>query len=139
MCFLNRRILTAKLGETKSVTGFCAELSDGAEECEKEGRASLSLQVAELHVILTTFLLSKQGAEGIELGFGGIALASDVHLIVAAVDQVRSDGSGEPLFVWRGRHEAQADVAFQRVAVGAAGGRSGQLTVAVDGLSPPRP
>lgn len=101
--------------------------------------ASLSLEVAELHVVLAALLLGEQGAEGVELGFGWVALPSDVHLVVPAVDEVRSDGRGEPLGPGRRRHEAQADVALQGVAVGAAGGFSRQLTVAIHGLTPPRP
>lgn len=100
---------------------------------------SLSLEVAELHVHLPPFLLGEEGAEWVQLGFGRVALTSNVHLVVATVDEVRGDGCGEPLGAWRRGHVAQADVALQSVAVCATGGRSSQLTVAVNWLAPPRP
>lgn len=104
-----------------------------------EGFLSLPLKVAELHVFLAAFLLGEEGAKGVEFGFGWVALASNVHLIVPTVDEVWGDGCGEPLWAWRRGYKAKADVALQGVAVGAAGGRPGQLTVTVDGLPPPRP
>lgn len=107
--------------------------------CGVAAAASLPLQVAQLHVVLAPLLLGEQGAEGVELGFGWVALARDVHLVVAAVDEVRRDGRGQAVRARRRRHEAQAHVALQGVAVGAAGGGAGQLPVAVDGLAPPRP
>lgn len=97
------------------------------------------MEVAQLHVFPAALLLSEQGAEGVELGFGRVTLPSDVHLIVPTVDEVWSDGSGQPVWAWRRRHIAKADVALQGVAVGAAGGGPGQLTIAVDGLPPPGP
>ena len=101
--------------------------------------ASLPLEVAELNVFLAAFLLSEQWAEGVEFGFGWVALASNVHLILPTVDEVRGDGCGEPLWAWWRRYKAKADVALQGVAIGAAGGCPGQLAVTVDGLPPPRP
>lgn len=101
--------------------------------------ASLPLEIAELQVLLAAFLLGEEGAEGVELCFGWVALASNIYLVVPAVDEVWSDGCGEPLWAWWWRHKAQADVALQSVAVSAAGGRAGQLTVAENGLAPPRP
>lgn len=101
--------------------------------------ASLPLEVAELHVLLPALLLREQGAEGVEFGFGRVALAGNVHLVVPTVDEVRGDGCGKPLWAWRRGHKAEADMALQGVAVGAAGGRPGQVIVTVDGLPPPRP
>lgn len=101
--------------------------------------ALLSLEVAQLHVFLASFLLGEEGAEGVEFGFGWVALASNVHLVVAAVDEVRSDWCGKAFRAWRWRYKSKTDVPLQSVAVGAAGGRPGQLTVTVDGLAPPRP
>lgn len=101
--------------------------------------ASLSLEVAELHVLLAPLLLGEEGAEGVQLGLGRVALSGDVHLVVAAVDEVGGDGRGEALGARRRGHEAQADVALQGVAVGTAGGGPGQMAAAVDGLAPPRP
>lgn len=103
------------------------------------GSASLPVQVAELHVLLAALLLGEQGAEGVEFGFGRVALAGDVHLIVTAVDEVWSDGSGKAVWAWRGRHEPKADMALQGVAVGAAGGRPGKPAITVDRLPPPGP
>lgn len=64
----------------------------------QNGRVSLTallpLEVAELHVFLSPFLLGEEGAEGIEFGFGWIALASNVHLVVTTIDEVWSDGCG---------------------------------------------
>lgn len=97
------------------------------------------MEVAQLHVFPAALLLSEQGAEWVELGFGWVTLPGDVHLIVPTVDEVWSDGGGQPVWAWRRRHKAKADVALQGVAVGAAGGRPGQLTIAVDGLPPPGP
>lgn len=85
--------------------------------------ASLPLEVAQLQVFLAAFLLGEEGAEGVEFSFGWVPLASNVHLVVATVDEVWGDGSGKPLWAWRWRYEAEADVALQSVAVGAAGGR----------------
>lgn len=66
-----------------------------------EGRGSYSallpLQVAQLHVFLAPFLLGEEGAEGVEFGLGRVALASDVHLVVSTIDEVRSDGRGQPV------------------------------------------
>lgn len=59
---------------------------------------SLPMEVAELHVFLAAFLLGEEGAEGVEFGFGWVALASNVHLVVPTVDEVWSDGCGEPLW-----------------------------------------
>lgn len=103
------------------------------------GASSLPVEVAQLHVFLAAPLLGEEGAEGVEFGFGWVALPGDVHLVVAAVDEVRRDGRGKPVRARGRRHEAQADVALQGVAVGAAGGGPGQLAVAVDGLPPPGP
>ena len=100
---------------------------------------SLALEVAELHVILAPPLLGKERAEGVELGLGRVPLAGDVHLVVTAVDEVRRDGGGRTVGACGRADKAQAHVALQRVAVGAAGGDTGQLAVAVDGLAPPRP
>lgn len=100
---------------------------------------SLPLKIAELNVFLAPLLLSEERTEGIQFGFGRVALAGNVHLVVAAVDEVGGDGRGQALGAWRRGHEAQADMALQSIAVGAAGGCSGQLTVAVDGLPPPWP
>lgn len=110
---------------------------DSAEEAH--AAASLPVEVAELHVFLAALLLGEQGAEGVELGFGWVTLAGDVHLVVAAVDEVWSDRSGKPVWAWRRRHVPKADVALQGVAVSAAGGRPGELAIAVDGLPPPGP
>lgn len=104
-----------------------------------DSAASLPLQVAQLHVFLAAPLLVEEGAEGVELGLGRVALARDVHLVVAAVDEVRRDGRGQPVRAGRRRHEAQAHVALQGVAVGAAGGGAHQPPVAIDGLAPPGP
>lgn len=111
----------------------------GGSEARHRSASSLPVQVAELHVLLAALLLVEERAEGVEFGFGRVALAGDVHLIVPAVDEVRGDGRGQPLGARRRRHEAEADVALQGVAVGAAGGGPGQQAVAVDGLAPPRP
>lgn len=87
--------------------------------------ASLPVEVAELHVFLAALLLGEEGAEGVEFGLGWVTLAGDVHLIVAAVDEVWSDGGGEPVRARRRRHIPEADMALQGVAVGAAGGGPG--------------
>lgn len=97
------------------------------------------MEVAQLHVFLASFLLGEVGAEGVQFGFGWVALAGNVHLVVAAVDEVRSDRCGKPIWARRWRYESKADVSLQRVAVRAAGSRPGQLTIAVDGLAPPWP
>lgn len=60
--------------------------------------ASLPLEVAELYVFLAALLLGEEGAERVEFGFGWVALASNVHLVVPAVDEVWGDGCGEPLW-----------------------------------------
>lgn len=101
--------------------------------------ALFPLEVAELQFFLATFLLGEEGAEGVQLSFGWIALASNVHLVVPTVDEVWGDGSGEPFWAWRRRYKTQADVALKAVAVGAAGGCPSQVTVTVDGLPPPWP
>lgn len=101
--------------------------------------ASFPLEVAELQVVLAAFLLGEEGAEGVQLSFGWVALASNVHLVVPTVDKVWGDGSGEPFGAWWWRYKTQADVALKAVTVGAARGCSSQVTVTVDGLPPPRP
>ncbi len=84
-------------------------------------------------MVLAPLLLCEERAEGVELGFGGEPLSGDVQLVVSAVDEVGGDrGAGGP-------QEAQTHVALERVAVGAAGGDSDQLSAAVDGLVPPGP
>lgn len=97
------------------------------------------MKIAELNVFLAAFLLGEEGAEGVELDFGWIALAGDVHLVVPTVDKVGGNGSGESIRPRGWGHEAQADMALQSVAVGAAGGRARQEAVAVNRLAPPRP
>lgn len=105
----------------------------------KNDSALLPLEVAQLHVFLASLLLGDVGAEGVEFGFGWVALAGNVHLVIATVDEVRSDGCGKPIWTRRWRYESKADVPLQSVAVRAAGSRPGQLTVTVDGLAPPWP
>lgn len=120
---------TLKLGARKQdavgAMNRCRSALGGGGSEGPSGPASLPVEVAELHVFLAALLLGEQGAEGVKFGFGWVTLAGDVHLIVAAVDEVWSDGSGMPVRAWRRRHKAQADVALQGVAVGAAGGRPG--------------
>lgn len=116
------------LGDIKGKKGWHCKVRAGVdlvEECHGKVlrySASLPLQVAELNVILAALLLGEEGAEWVELGFGRIALTSNVHLVVPAVDEVRSDGCREPLRAKGWRHKAQANMALQGVAVGAAGG-----------------
>lgn len=101
--------------------------------------ASFPLEVAELQVFLAAFLLGEERAEGVELSFGWVVLASNVHLVVPTVDEVWGDGCGVPVWAWRRRYEAQADMALKAVAVGAAGGCPSQVTITVDWLPPPWP
>lgn len=116
--------------------GNCRSGFGGGKNCDS---TLLPLEVAQLHVFFTPFLLGEEGAEWVEFGFGWVALASNVHLIVAAVDEVWSDRCGQPVRAGRWGHKAEADVALQRVAVSAAGGRTGELAITVDGLAPPGP
>ena len=107
----------------------------------REPSFSFAVEVAELQLILAAFLLGvvEHRAERIQLGLRRVPLACDVHLVFPAVDEVRRDGRGDPVRARRQRYEAQAHVALQGVAVGAAGGVAGQLAVAIDGLAPPGP
>lgn len=95
-----RKALT--LGARKWRINWHFEASAGVglgEECHRSLRrlpdsASLPLEVAELYVIFAPFLLSEEGAERVEFGFGWVALASNVHLVVTTVDEVWSDRCG---------------------------------------------
>lgn len=111
-----------------------SSLGRGAGLCS----ALLPLVAAQFHLVLAA-TVREEGAEGVELGFGLEALPSDVDLVLALVDEVGCHHQLLARLLVEVVHEAQADVALQRVAVGAAGGLAHVAAVAEDGLAPPGP
>lgn len=100
--------------------------------------ALLPLVATQFHVILAA-PLRKEGAEGVELGFGLEALPGNVDLVLALVDEVSGHHQLLSRLLIEVVHEAEADVALQGVAVGTAGGLAHVAAVAENGLPPPGP
>lgn len=100
--------------------------------------ALLPLVATQFHLILAA-TLSKEGAEGVEFGFGLEALPGNVDLVLALVDEVSCHHQLLPCLLVEVLHEAKADVALQSVAVGTAGGFAHVAAVAEDGFAPPGP
>lgn len=83
--------------------------------------------------------MGEEGGDRVELGLGLEPVSRNVNLILSPVDELCCHHLLFSSVLGKIVHEAQADVALQGVAVGAAGGLAHILPIPVNGLSPPRP